>query len=98
MTPHSTPSADLVPAGASSSFPSQLPAILSGAGQAAIFATEEFFFGKIRNAHTRAAYPAPRSLPSRRSSLHYRQFAPNLGHPFPQYCVRMLVAYQSGGE
>ncbi len=27
-----------------------------GAGQAAVFAPEEFFFGSIRNAHTRAAY------------------------------------------
>ncbi|HLK63269.1 MAG TPA: tyrosine-type recombinase/integrase [Bryobacteraceae bacterium] len=56
MTPTSTPSTDLIPAGNSSSFPGQLPVILSQAGPAAIFATEEFFFGKIRNQHTRAAY------------------------------------------
>jgi integrase/recombinase XerD len=34
----------------------QMPAVLSRAGQAAIFAAEEFFFGKIRNEHTRLAY------------------------------------------
>ncbi len=56
MSPASTPSADLVPAGPPSSFPSQLPVILSRAGAAAVFATEGFFFGKSRNAHTRAAY------------------------------------------
>src|SRR4051794_1776147 len=39
-----------------SSFPSQLPLILSRAGTAAVFATEEFFFGRIRNEHTRSAY------------------------------------------
>jgi integrase/recombinase XerD len=40
-----------------SSLPSQfLPDILVRAGKAAVFATEEFFFGKIRNEHTRAAY------------------------------------------
>ena len=33
-----------------------LPAIVQRAGAAAIFATDEFFFGTIRNAHTRAAY------------------------------------------
>jgi integrase/recombinase XerD len=32
------------------------PAIINREGQAAIFATEEFFHGKIRNAHTRRAY------------------------------------------
>lgn len=37
--------------------PSQLlPEILLRAGRAAVFAAEEFFFGKIRNEHTRAAY------------------------------------------
>src|ERR1017187_8135562 len=39
-----------------SSFPSQLPLILSRAGKAAVFTTEEFFFGRIRNPHTRSAY------------------------------------------
>jgi integrase/recombinase XerD len=33
-----------------------LPEILSRAGHAAVFATEEFFYGWIRNPHTRAAY------------------------------------------
>jgi integrase/recombinase XerD len=33
-----------------------LPEILTRAGEAAVFAAEEFFFGKIRNEHTRAAY------------------------------------------
>jgi len=35
---------------------SQLPDIVSRAGQAAVFAAEEFFFGRIRNEHTRQAY------------------------------------------
>jgi len=58
MPPSSKPQPDLVPAGQSlpSSFPSQLPLILSRAGQAAVFATEEFFCGRLRNANTRAAY------------------------------------------
>jgi hypothetical protein len=58
MDPTSKPPADLVLAGQNlpSSFPSQLPLILSRAGQAAVFATEEFFFGRIRNEHTRSAY------------------------------------------
>src|SRR5438132_4444610 len=34
----------------------QLPAIVSRAGKAAVFAADEFFFGRIRNEHTRAAY------------------------------------------
>ena len=34
----------------------ELPAILTHAGQAAVFAADEFFFGRIRNPHTRAAY------------------------------------------
>jgi len=33
-----------------------LPEILLHAGKAAVFAAEEFFFGRIRNEHTRAAY------------------------------------------
>jgi integrase/recombinase XerD len=37
-------------------FPSQFPDILKRAGKAALFATEEFFFGRIRNEHTRVAY------------------------------------------
>jgi hypothetical protein len=35
---------------------SQFPEILRRAGKAAVFAAEEFFFGRIRNEHTRAAY------------------------------------------
>src|SRR5579871_4480910 len=58
MSPTSKASSDLVPAGKSrpSSLPSQLPLILYRAGSAAMFATEEFFFGRLRNAHTRQAY------------------------------------------
>jgi site-specific recombinase XerD len=33
-----------------------LPEILIRAGKAAVFATEEFFYGRIRNEHTRSAY------------------------------------------
>lgn len=33
-----------------------LPSIVRRAGQAAVFAAEEFFYGAIRNEHTRAAY------------------------------------------
>jgi integrase/recombinase XerD len=58
MTPASDPSHELVPAGPNqpASFRSQLPDILSRAGAAAVFAAEEFFFGRIRNEHTHAAY------------------------------------------
>jgi len=35
---------------------SQYPQILIRAGNPALFAAEEFFFGQIRNEHTRAAY------------------------------------------
>jgi len=42
----------LVPAGESLT----VPAILARAGPAAVFAAEEFFFGRLRNEHTRAAY------------------------------------------
>ena len=54
----SEPADGLVPAGQNlpSSFRSQLPDILLRGGAAAVFAAEEFFFGRIRNAHTRAAY------------------------------------------
>lgn len=44
------PDGALVPA------PSLLPAIVARAGTAAVFAAEEFFFGRLRNRHTRAAY------------------------------------------
>src|SRR3990170_1755101 len=52
------PARDLVPAGQNqlSSLGNQFPEILSRAGPAAVFAAEEFFFGRIRNPHTRAAY------------------------------------------
>src|ERR1035437_2669433 len=58
MKPPPKPPTELVPAGHNlpSSFPSQLPQILIRAGKAAVFATEEFFFGRIRNEHTRSAY------------------------------------------
>src|SRR5437667_5529909 len=58
MSTPSVPSAGLVPAGQNppSFLPSQLPEILRRAGKAAVFAAEEFFFGRIRNEHTRAAY------------------------------------------
>lgn len=51
------PAGGMVPADQSPSFlPSQFPAILQRAGNAAIFAANEFFYGRIRNEHTRAAY------------------------------------------
>ena len=58
MKPASVPSAGLVPADQTlpSSFRSQLPEILARAGKAAVFAADEFFFGRIRNEHTRASY------------------------------------------
>src|SRR5579872_3463023 len=48
----------LVPSGQNlpASLRSQLPEILFRAGKAAVFAADEFFFGRIRNEHTRAAY------------------------------------------
>ena len=33
-----------------------MPEIVARAGDAAVFAAEEFFFGRIRNEHTRRAY------------------------------------------
>lgn len=48
------PSTALVPAPEPSQF--ELPALVQQAGPAAVFAAEEFFFGTIRNPHTRAAY------------------------------------------
>jgi site-specific recombinase XerD len=58
MSTPSNPSNGLVPAGHNlpDSFRSELPDILVRAGKAAVFATEEFFFGRIRNEHTRQAY------------------------------------------
>jgi site-specific recombinase XerD len=58
MNAISVPSADLIPADRNppSPFRSQLPEILARAGKAAVFAADEFFFGRIRNEHTRAAY------------------------------------------
>ncbi len=52
------PARVLVPAGENSvsSLRSQLPEILTRAGKAAVFAADEFFYGRIRNEHTRAAY------------------------------------------
>src|SRR5205085_9674432 len=58
MNPTSNPSGEPVPAGQNlpASLPSQLPEILTRAGKAAVFAAEEFFYGRIRNERTRAAY------------------------------------------
>ena len=58
MASPSGPSRDMVPAGQilPASTGSQLLEILARAGQAAVFAADEFFFGRIRNEHTRAAY------------------------------------------
>jgi len=52
------PSGALVPVDPNlpSSFRSQLPQILVDGGKSAVFAAEEFFFGRIRNENTRAAY------------------------------------------
>ncbi len=58
MYPTPDPSAELVPAG--ENLPGGphggLPPILARAGKAAVFAAEEFFFGRLRNEHTRSAY------------------------------------------
>ena len=55
--PISNPSRDLIPAGENlPSITNQLPEIISRAGTAAVFAAEEFFYGRIRNPHTRVAY------------------------------------------
>jgi integrase/recombinase XerD len=58
MHPSPLPEGGLVPAGKNqpSFLRSQFPDILRRAGKAALFAAEEFFFGRIRNEHTRAAY------------------------------------------
>src|SRR6266478_8080432 len=58
MSPASKPAGELVPAGQNlpSSLPSQLPDIVHRASQATVFAAEEFFYGRIRKEHTRAAY------------------------------------------
>src|SRR5580704_19764855 len=58
MAMPSGPASGLVPVGQnlSSCLRNQLPEILVRAGKAAVFAAEEFFFGRIRNEHTRAAY------------------------------------------
>src|SRR5918911_9888 len=51
------PSQELVPADPNRPAGSlALPDIVGRAGSAAVFAAEEFFFGRIRNEHTRAAY------------------------------------------
>lgn len=58
MTTPSDPLHDLVPV--SQKLPASgaeaLPDIIRRAGKAAVFAAGEFFFGKVRNPHTRAAY------------------------------------------
>ena len=45
----------LGPAQTTSAAPA-LPNVVQRAGQAAVFAAEEFFYGTIRNPHTRLAY------------------------------------------
>jgi integrase/recombinase XerD len=54
----SDPSRDLVPVDKNlpAAVASSLPDIIHRAGPAAVFAAEEFFYGRIRNEHTRAAY------------------------------------------
>src|SRR5580765_324996 len=75
----------LVPADANppSSIRSQLPQILLRGGKSAVFAAEEFFFGRIRNEHTRAAYmvAVKRFLAwAEKNGLELRQIAPrNVG-------------------
>jgi Phage integrase, N-terminal SAM-like domain len=58
MNTPSIPSAGLVPVAGNlpSSSPNQFPEIIMRAGKRAVFAADEFFFGRIRNEHTRAAY------------------------------------------
>jgi site-specific recombinase XerD len=67
MSTPSDPSAALVPISVDQQEPAgtaiipsneamKLPATVRRAGQAAVFAAEEFFYGAIRNQHTRAAY------------------------------------------
>lgn len=58
MSDSSEPSKDLVPNSGNppSTGGEGLPDIIRRAGKAAVFAAEEFFFGKLRNPHTRAAY------------------------------------------
>jgi len=53
MTTPSDPAHALVPV--SETLPA-LPGIVRQAGQAAVFAANEFFYGRVRNEHTRAAY------------------------------------------
>ena len=52
------PSGDLLPAAHNppALLRNQLPGIGARAGSAAVFAADEFFFGRIRNEHTRRAY------------------------------------------
>lgn len=58
MAKLSEPASGIVPVGPilPSFLPSQFPEILHRAGKRAVFAAEEFFFGRLRNEHTRAAY------------------------------------------
>src|SRR5438105_9203741 len=58
MNLQSEPADKLVPLALNppSSLLSQFPEIISRAGKAAVFAADEFFYGRIRNEHTRAAY------------------------------------------
>lgn len=58
MAEVSGPLAAVIPAGQNkpSVSLSQFPGIIRRAGKSAIFAADEFFYGRIRNEHTRAAY------------------------------------------
>lgn len=58
MNTHSEPAGDLVPAEPNlpAALQTDLPEIVARAGPAAVFAAEEFFYGRIRNEHTRRAY------------------------------------------
>ena len=58
MSTSPVPIRDLVPADENlpAELAHQLPGIVARAGKAAEFAADEFFFGRIRNEHTRRAY------------------------------------------
>ena len=49
-------STELTPSNPSTALAENLPDIVRRAGQAAVFAAEEFVYGALRNEHTRKAY------------------------------------------
>lgn len=53
---HLLPAKRTVPAVRQSESATEVPALIAQSGQAARFAYDEFFFGKLRNPHTRRAY------------------------------------------